>query len=425
MINVSRVPFVVRLYTDARGTGFCGGSLLDETTVLTAAHCVHTYLPTYVGTYQNDIFANATASDDPLSDVVRVVDVAVHPRYDPNDVTRGNDVAVLTLQRPPLRYGAADGPTSVPLANASFWPRLAADQPSDAAYVVGYGASTYGGPQSLYLRTAHVHLYSHAECVAYLGLHLSASNLCAGLPDADSCSGDSGGPLVVAYDGLLVQVGIVSWGVGECGDAPGVYSLASAAYDVLAPRGARYVEYVPSPASGDACACADDCVSNGFSVAPRCGCDDHAGDGMPFCYVHHEDCTNATHSVLFFGALYRDCTPPPSASPTSAPIPSLPSSLSPPPVPLPPSPFPVPPPPSPHPVPHHPPPLLQTPPPPIVVAVLVALPVAIVCLVIARGVRRTRGAGRPSSWRSGTAASLPRSRRGRSTTPRGETAPGA
>ena len=342
-INVSRVPFVVRLYTDVRAIGFCGGSLLAERTVLTAAHCIDPMRTMYVGTYQNDIFAN-TSETDPASDLVLVENVYVHPQYDPNDIAMGHDVAVLTLSRTPLRYGAANGPTSISLAGATFWPRLSSEQPTDAAYVLGYGARTYGGPQSLYLQSTHVHLYSHEECASILGFGLSDSNMCAGLPGSDSCSGDSGGPLVVAYDGNFVQVGIVSWGVSyaDCGDVPGIYSLTSSEHDILAPRGARYVDHTASPSVEDACACADDCISNGFSVVPRCGCADHVGDGHLFCYVHHEDCPNATHSSVFLGALYRSCTilslSPPIASPGHPP-PVAPSPLPPsPPPPIAPSP---------------------------------------------------------------------------------------
>ena len=43
---------------------------------------------------------------------------------------------------------------------------------------------------------------------------------------ADACTGDGGGPLVcplAASPNTLVQVGIVSWGLG-CGTVPGVYA---------------------------------------------------------------------------------------------------------------------------------------------------------------------------------------------------------
>lgn len=321
-IHISRAPYVVRIYGETPFIGFCGGSLIGERTVLTAAHCISSLNQTiYVGTYQNDILANMSGN----SDVVRVKSIYIHPQYDADNITRGHDVAVLTLQRTPKRFGLVDGPSYIPLANASFWYRLSSQQPLDTAYVLGYGSETYDGPQSLYLQIAHVHLYSHDECAESLNFNLAQSNFCAGLPDSDSCSGDSGGPLIVAYNGSFIQVGIVSWGIVsenyDCGDLPGIYSLTSSAYDVLAPFGAHYMDYTPTTYE-DPCMCADDCMSNGFTVAPRCGCADHVGDGNMFCYVRHDDCMNASHSIVFMGALYRTCT-----LSSSSPAPSFPPTL--------------------------------------------------------------------------------------------------
>lgn len=331
-VSIDRAPFLVRLYTESRFTGFCGGTLVGERTVLTAAHCFDTYNGTvYVGTYQSNIYGDTT---DPGSDVVRVETTVLHPLYDPDVVSKGNDVAVLLLSRTPRAYGLQDGPAPIALGNGTFWPRIV-QQPTDSAYVVGYGADTYDGPQSLYPRAVHVELFTEAECRQILGSTLAPSNLCAGLPGSDACSGDSGGPIAVAYDGTFVQVGVVSWGLsrGDCGDYPGVYSLTSQAYDFLSPYDVTYVGYEGTTPEDDPCACSDTttCLSNGFSVAPRCGCADHTGEGRTFCYVRGDECTSATHSLFVLGALYRDCDPstPPSTPPPSTPPPSTPPPSTP------------------------------------------------------------------------------------------------
>jgi hypothetical protein len=117
-----------------------------------------------------------------------------------------------------------------------------------------------------------------------------------------------------------VQIAIVSWGVGtsDCGDprVPVIYSLVASArafVEALVPT--AQFESWPSIAEDDPCACADDCLSNGFNVSSRCGCADHVGDGQPFCYVRSDACyPGAGHSVFVFGALFRPCvlpSPPP------------------------------------------------------------------------------------------------------------------
>lgn len=325
-LSIERAPFLVRLYRSERYIGFCGGTLLGERTVLTAAHCFDSYNGTvYVGTFQYNIFADTSQE---TSDVIRVETVHVDPRYSPENIAAGNDVAVLTLSRIPRMFGSPTGPRPIVLGDSSFWPRIV-EQPSDSAYVMGYGSQTFQGPQSVYPRVAHVQLYTEGECRALLGFTLSPSNLCAGLPGSDSCSGDSGGPIIVAYNGTFLQVGVISWGLStsDCGESPGVYSLTGSAYDFLTPYNASFATYTPVIEEGvsDPCACTTNatgsCLSNGFDVSPRCGCADHVGDGTLFCYVLRDECRNAVHSTLFIGALYRECTLPPPPPPTPPPLP--------------------------------------------------------------------------------------------------------
>ena len=49
-------------------------------------------------------------------------------------------------------------------------------------------------------------------------------------PGRDSCSGDSGGPLMIKkrknLDTFMIQIGVVSWGLNDCGKKgiPGIYT---------------------------------------------------------------------------------------------------------------------------------------------------------------------------------------------------------
>ena len=116
-VSVDRAPFVVRLYTSARFTGFCGGTLIAERTVLTAAHCIQDPAASiYVGTYHSTIYAGDA---EPRSDVVAVNAVFVHPDYN-TSITQGNDVAVLSLARTPKHMGELAGPHAIPLDDGSF-----------------------------------------------------------------------------------------------------------------------------------------------------------------------------------------------------------------------------------------------------------------------------------------------------------------
>lgn len=215
--DIADHPYAVAL-TDSSGFQFCGGSLVAENKVLTAAHCAD-------GQDPSDVVA-VTGRTDMTTDQgseTPVDDIWVHPDY--SSVTAGSDVAVLTLSSPvtdaePIDLAeAADGPVYDPGSDAT---------------VAGWGTTSEGGSASDTLRRGTVPINSDEDCSSAYGNDYDADGMvCAGLPDGgvDACQGDSGGPLVV--NGRLA--GVVSWGEG-CArpNTPGVYARVGSYADDIA-----------------------------------------------------------------------------------------------------------------------------------------------------------------------------------------------
>ncbi|MFE4581563.1 S1 family peptidase [Streptomyces chartreusis] len=199
-------PFMMQI-TDASQNQFCGGTLVSATKVVTAAHCMVGESNSSVRVVGGRTYLNGTNGT-----VRRVSDIWIHPDY--QDVTQGNDVAVLTLSTsmsytPASYVGSSD--TGVYAAGTT-------------ARILGWGTTSSGGSSSNQLRTATVPTVSDSSCASSYGSDFIASDMvCAGYTSGgvDTCQGDSGGPLLIG--GVLA--GITSWGEG-CAQAghPGVYT---------------------------------------------------------------------------------------------------------------------------------------------------------------------------------------------------------
>ncbi|MFN8023613.1 MAG: serine protease [Acidimicrobiales bacterium] len=206
--SITSAPWQVSL-RDGAGH-FCGGAVIDATTVLTAAHCVE---GASAGSFV--VRAGVTDRDDSSGQDRAVVRIVVHP----GGFDAAADVALLTLASP-LQFGS----TVQPIALASS-DELAA---ASTASVSGWGAVAEDDAEgSEGLLSAQVPIVDDATCATQLGGdgEIVASNeVCAEGIGAGSCYGDSGGPLtIVAPDGTVKLAGVVSWGVA-CAVMPGVFA---------------------------------------------------------------------------------------------------------------------------------------------------------------------------------------------------------
>lgn len=203
-------PWQIALFE--RDRFICGGSIVNERWVVTAAHCVEG-----VAASRFTVLAgtNDRTSSRPKVAVSRVI---VHPQY--NDRTSDYDIALLRLTE-------ALSQTPVGLLTQADETRFAA--PGTAATITGWGATAEGGSTSRRLLQAEVPIREQSYCRnRYGNAAVTDRMLCAGLNQGgvDSCQGDSGGPLVVpGAGGSWLLAGVTSWGKG-CARAgyPGVYT---------------------------------------------------------------------------------------------------------------------------------------------------------------------------------------------------------
>ncbi|WP_459779439.1 S1 family serine peptidase [Photobacterium sp. R1] len=243
----------------------CGGVVIDQETVLTAAHCMvnagRVATPMHVR-----VWAGITSLEDAGNqNLAPVSAVIVHPSY--NSSNFNNDIAI-------LRLAISLPPRAIPIRIATVATQRRADAEFVSTWVVngvrpanllvsGWGSDFPKSEKGVMsLNQTLLSGVPDRSCDALWGStvypQVYSLFVCAGPPSPelyrDSCFGDSGGPLVWQdpqassdSDFGLRLVGLVSFGEGCAGNLPGVYTQVSTYLDWIGSvLGSRFN---PAPAS--------------------------------------------------------------------------------------------------------------------------------------------------------------------------------
>lgn len=271
------------------GPFVCGGSIVDNQHVVTAAHCVvddegfHPRIesPASVSVFHGGIDSIQDGSADDVVGPVSVSRVSVERRFERRPGGNEYDAAVLRLSNA-LTFDA--NTNQIALATAGEVATALAGP--DNATASGWGSTSQNGPAQQFLRfNDQLPLVGDPACAqTYRQLFVASAMLCAGQVNEDTCPGDSGGPLTIDVGGTAKLAGITSFGF-ICGQQEGVYT------EVTEPGITSFLTTRPTttPPSGSG----TPSISGTLRVGSQVTCGAPAG-GTPTQYLWYRTTDNFT-----------------------------------------------------------------------------------------------------------------------------------
>jgi len=239
--NSNEYPWQISMWIGK--SHFCGGTLIDNEWIVTAAHCVDAQYRDHFNRMSVSLGDHNVEIYDEVKNEIRKLKAVVRfPTYDENYLH--GDLALLQLATP-VEFSRSIKPACLPKDDTSYGYSL--------ALITGWGYTEITRlieprpKTSAVLREAEVYILPQELCEKYSPFPITSRMICTfkgPLGVETTCQGDSGGPLVVDLhqNNKYVVVGATSFGVSTCeGPYPSMFARVSTFLDFI------HAAMIPSP----------------------------------------------------------------------------------------------------------------------------------------------------------------------------------
>ncbi|XP_050072516.1 trypsin-1-like [Anopheles maculipalpis] len=210
MVSIQRIVLV-------RASHVCGGSVLNQFHVLTAAECFFGNQNSRYRVQAGKVLLN---SFEPSEQTINVLRFTMHPQY--TGSMSPFNIATVRLASP-FGYNQFITPIVLPTIDSI---------PDGIVKFAGWGSTTNGLLPSMsdQLQMFYVGIVPNNQCQIMVSTNgpVTDRNVCLGPATGGigACSGDAGGAAIQQINGMDTIVGIISWQVSPCGQ-PGIPTITT------------------------------------------------------------------------------------------------------------------------------------------------------------------------------------------------------